>query len=130
MKTPGNDHGRVRKEIVSAVDIYPTLMELCGLEMPYKGDGDSFAKLLKQDKSNSWINAAISYFNKGISIRSARYRYTQYFRNAMPTIELYDHLKDPLETKNIAAGSPKVIEEIQSKWKTAILKAGKMYRDE
>src|SRR3546814_15276200 len=35
MKLPGHkQQGRVIDEVVSAVDVYPTLMELCGLAMP------------------------------------------------------------------------------------------------
>ncbi len=41
-----------------------------------------------------------------------RYRLTKYFRDAEPTVELYDHLSDPNETKNIAAEHPEIIEKL------------------
>ncbi|MGJ7029593.1 sulfatase [Niabella hirudinis] len=128
VKTPGSNNGVVRNEIVSAADIYPTLMELCGLKMPYRGDGESLAKLLQQSPVPSWRNTAISYFNKGISIRTPRYRYTQYFREATPVIELYDHLSDPRENKNSAAENPKIVAEMQQRWQKEIENARKIYK--
>ena len=45
-------------------------------------------------------------------MRTDRYRITKYFREAQPTVELYDHKSDPLETINIAAENPKIVAEL------------------
>jgi hypothetical protein len=48
---------------------------------------------------------------------------TQYFRDPTPTIELYDHHTDPLETQNIALENPQLIEslmEISEKGNTGL----------
>ena len=110
-KTPGSKISKIDDSIVESVDIYPTIMELTGIEAPLGLDGESFANLLKSYKSQLG-NVAYSYFNKGITVRTDRYRLTKYFREANPTIELYDHQTDPLESINIAAENPKIVAEL------------------
>ncbi|MCP4975282.1 MAG: DUF4976 domain-containing protein, partial [Maribacter sp.] len=92
-------------------DIYPSILELCQVEAPYETDGESFVKLFKNTNSIT-DDVAYSYFKNGISLRTNKYRLTQYFREAKPTIELYDHENDPYETKNIANSKPEIVEEL------------------
>jgi arylsulfatase A-like enzyme len=113
IKTPGNEKGAVCDRIVSSIDIYPTLMQLCGIEMPAEADGKSLAVLLEEPGNRSWDNHAFSYFNKGISLRTDRYRFTKYFRKESPTIELYDHKTDPYENVNIASANPGIVQKMQ-----------------
>jgi arylsulfatase A-like enzyme len=115
VSVPGVTKGKAVHEIVSTVDIYPTLVELSRLEMPHQTDGKSLVPLLKGDLFN-WENASYGYFRNGISLRTERYRLTRYFRKAEPTIELYDHQSDPNETKNIAAEHPEIIESLMPLW--------------
>jgi hypothetical protein len=76
--------------------------------MKHKTDGESFrdrfaATVPKED------DVAYSYFNNGISLRTARYRLTKYYGKEEPRVELYDHISDPYETKNIAGLNPEII---------------------
>ena len=103
------------QNIVSSVDIYPTLMEMCAVEMPHPTDGKSLVPLLKDDK-NDLEEAAYSYFRNGITMRTNRYRLTKYFRNQQPVIELYDHETDPNETKNIARENQDIIDKLMPLW--------------
>lgn len=105
LKTPQQQKGSSTEQVVSSVDIYPTIMELCGLKMPYKGDGESVVKLTKS-------HVAYSYFKQGITLRTDRYRLIKYYRNAQPDIELYDHQTDPWENKNIAAEQPQLVQTL------------------
>lgn len=98
--------------VVSSVDIYPTILELCGIGMPYATDGKSLVPIIKDPNTINWNDASYGYFKKGISVRTDRYRLTQYFREQIPTIELYDHLIDPDETKNIAIEKPEIVEQL------------------
>lgn len=112
LKTPQQQKGFTSDQVISSVDIYPTLMELCGVKMPYKGDGESIVSLTKNPVSKSLRNTAYSYYRQGITVRTSRYRLTKYFRNAKPDIELYDHETDPWENKNIAAEQPELVQEL------------------
>ena len=112
---PGQTTGKPIDKIVSTVDIYPTLMEWCNLEMPHETDGKSLMPLLENSDAE-WENASYGYFRNGISLRANRYRLTKYFRDAEPVIELYDHQTDPNETKNIAIEYPDIVERLLPLW--------------
>lgn len=113
IKVPGmKRRGHFLKSIVSSVDIYPSLMELCGVAMPHQTDGKSFVKLLATPGSKNWNDRAFGYFNKGVTLRTARFRLTRYFREDKPVIELYDHKKDPHENHNIAADRPATVRRL------------------
>jgi arylsulfatase A-like enzyme len=113
LKAPQTDMaGQKIDRVVSSVDVYPTLMELCGAEMRFPTDGHSMVPLLKNQNTPGWTDAAYGYFNEGISLRTSRYRLTKYYRKAQPVIELYDHQTDPWENKNIASDHPEIIEQL------------------
>ncbi len=83
---------------VQLLDIYPTLLELCGLKKDQMLEGHSLLPLLKSPNSD-WPYMAQSSFGPGnYSIRSERYRYTRYNDGSE---ELYDHLTDSNEWNNL-----------------------------
>ncbi|HMF73134.1 MAG TPA: sulfatase [Flavitalea sp.] len=112
IKLPGVQQGSVCEKIVSAVDVYPTLMELCGLAMPVKTDGKSLMPLLKNPKNTGWNNIAYSYYKKGITMRTDNYRLIKYFRKESPAIELYNHKTDPFENRNVAAAQMDIVNRL------------------
>ncbi|KAA9354909.1 sulfatase [Larkinella humicola] len=117
VKTPGMKTGAVRNEILSSIDIYPTLMALCGVKTPATLDGKSFSSLLKKGKPAAWDeHVAYSYFKRGITVRTDRYRFTRYFRAQEPTVELYDHRTDPNENRNVADTHPDVVKQLMPVW--------------
>jgi len=100
---PGvEDGGVARDQVVSTIDLYPTLLGLCGIESAAVLDGTNLSPLLMNANEDKWVNAAYSYYRNGISLRTERYRLTSYFRTQMPVVELYDHNQDPFETINVA----------------------------
>lgn len=115
INVPGETNGEKIDKIVSTVDIYPTLMELCQVKMPHETDGNSLLPLMANPDAE-WENASYGYYRDGISLRTERYRLTKYFREAQPVIELYDHQTDPNETKNIAAEKPEIVEQLMPIW--------------
>lgn len=118
IKVPGKySKDKSINRVVSSVDFYPTLMELCGVEMPYRADGHSLVALMKNPGMKKWDDVSYGYFRNGISMRTPRYRLTKYFRKEQPVIELYDHKSDPWESKNIAAENPAIVEKLMPLWK-------------
>ena len=111
VRAPGTPRGEKVNQVVSATDIYPTILDLCGVEMPHPTDGKSLVPLL-ENPSSDWKEASYGYYRNGISLRTERYRLTQYFRDEQPQIELYDHVTDPNETQNIAAEHPEIVEKL------------------
>ncbi|WP_236959072.1 sulfatase [Joostella atrarenae] len=111
IKVPGAFQNQEVTPIVETVDIYPSLLELCGVKMPHKVDGESFVEVLKGSNAQD-DNVAYSYFRKGITMRTQRYRLTKYYREQQPAIELYDHKEDPLESVNVAAEHPDIVADL------------------
>lgn len=115
VKVPGRTNGKSVDKVVSTIDVYPTILELCGVEMPHETDGKSLVPLLN-NPSHKWEEPSFGYFKSGISLRTKDYRMTKYFRDQKMVVELYDHQVDPNETKNIAADNPEIIKELSSLW--------------
>ena len=99
--------GQGTDALAEFVDIYPTLCDLCGLPLPEGLEGTSFAPLL-DDPKRPWKAAAFSQYPRGrymgYSLRTARYRYTEWGSLGEPpaAVELYDHDNDPAENVNVA----------------------------
>lgn len=111
MRVPGMiDPGRSTDAIVEAVDLYPTLAELCGLSTPEGLDGQSFAKAFSDPAFRS-DGLAYGYSQGRTTLRTDRFRITEYV-DGEPRVELYDHAVDPLETRNVAASHPEVVREL------------------
>ena len=116
IKAPGKTKGSSVNKVVSSIDIYPTLMELCEVKMPHQTSGKSLVPLLS-NPLQSWEDISFGYFKDGISLRTERYRLTKYFRDQEPAIELYDHQTDPNETKNIAVENQGIVDQLLQIWK-------------
>jgi uncharacterized sulfatase len=99
---PGN--GKASPRTVEFVDLYPTLVELCGLPMPKGLEGQSLAPLLKTPNA-LWEHPAYTFARRGNifgrTVRTERYRYTEWDDEGKKA-ELYDHQTDPHEMRNLA----------------------------
>lgn len=94
--------------LVEFVDIYPTLCDLCGLNILPELEGLSVAPLLN-DPNRPWKTAAFSQYPRpggvmGYTMRTERYRYTEWIKEKtdLVGVELYDHILDPDENVNRA----------------------------
>ena len=106
--------GAVSTRTTSLLDLYPTLVEYCGLsETSHELDGKSMVPLLK-DPAAAWNRPSFSTF--GVNYSSVRGEKWHYIRYPNLTHELYDLENDPFEWNNLLAKKPKgykeVIEEI------------------
>jgi arylsulfatase A-like enzyme len=96
---PGIRRGGNCPRPVGLVDIYPTLIELCGLAEKPELDGTSLVPLLENPFAE-WSRPAITEFHPGqCAVRSQHWRYIRYQDG---TEELYDHRIDPNEWHNLA----------------------------
>jgi len=101
MAGPGIAAGHDARSMAEMVDFYPTLAELAGLEVPRFTSGISLKEGLTNPEQMPRTSALTQYEN-GYSIRTPRYRYTEWGENGSEGNELYDHQSDPVEMNNLA----------------------------
>jgi choline-sulfatase len=87
---------------VELLDLFPTLIELCGLTPRDGLDGPSVGPELKDANAPCPWPAITTHHRGSHSVRSERWRYIRY---ADGTEELYDHRDDPHEWKNVTNDS-------------------------
>jgi arylsulfatase A-like enzyme len=103
IRLPGREGaGRRSAEPVSLLDLYPTLLELCGLPASSALEGESLVPLLL-DPAARRGRPALTTLEPGLhALRSRDFRYVRYQDGSE---ELYDHRVDPGEWTNLA-GDP------------------------
>ena len=110
VRIPGmTQDGAICKQTVSLVDLYPTLIDLCGLSDKPHGpnlplDGHSLLPLLA-DVDARWQgpSVALNYcYSKAWTVSDAEYRYVL---DPDGNEELYDLVRDPNEWRNVV-GQP------------------------
>lgn len=121
--------GTKTQALVEFVDIYPTLAELAGLQLPSHLEGLSLLPLL-DDPNREWKPAAFSQYPRsvrrrrlmGYSMRTDRYRFTRwvnrYDKTRVVATELYDHENDPQENENIAndPANAELVAKLAKQW--------------
>ena len=112
VRAPGTAGGSTTRALTELVDVYPTLVELAGLELPEHVEGTSFAPLL-EEPDRPWKSAAFCVTRRdgpdasdvpndilGRSIRTATHRLVDW--NDGEVIELYAYDEGGVELEQIA----------------------------
>jgi len=128
IKVPGKTNGKKSDAITEYIDIYPSLAELVGLEIPTTVEGKSFVPILNGEKSQK--NWAVSKFKDAVTLIKGDLFYTEWTddKGVAYARMLFDHKTDPLELDNLAE-KPENIElvnnlsvELREKWGKDFLK--------
>ena len=114
-QTPG-----VCNSLVELLDLYPTIADLCGLEVPQRLQGKNIKSMLSNPEATVRESAfSVAPMRKGFLLREDRWAYIQYGEDAANGIELYDMQLDPKQYNNLA-GDPahaRLIDGFQAKMK-------------
>ena len=110
---PGaNGNGTACFHTVQSLDIFPTMIQLCNLQLPAGTpdlglEGTSLIPLLQKPDA-PWDQPAYSVWSEdgrtlhGTAIRTADWRYAEFGPNGSNGAMLFDPKKDPLEMHNLA----------------------------
>ncbi|MEO9514076.1 MAG: sulfatase [Flavobacteriaceae bacterium] len=100
-KVPNNEkNGQRSKQVVSLLDIYPTLAELCNLPEVAQLEGESLVPLINTPETIQNRSVLTTWRYKNHAVRSNDWRYIHY-RDGRE--ELYNHKTDPGEHINLAS---------------------------
>jgi len=101
---PGVGKGGARcAQPVSLIDIYPTLIDLCGLPERDDIEGTSLVEQLRSPSAHREAPAVTTWGRGNHAIRTERWRYIRYSNGEE---ELYDHHSDPDEFDNRIRSDP------------------------
>ena len=126
---PGSDR------VVAHIDLFPTILDACNIAPPgdLQLDGRSFLPLLT-NRNTEWPDRHIviqahrgdhPFLYHNFAIRNQRWKllhasgfHTERFEGE-PKFELYDMIRDPLETNDLAEKRPEVVQQVKEayeKW--------------
>jgi arylsulfatase A-like enzyme len=97
---PGVAHGARCSRPAELLDIYPTLVQLCGLPHKRGLEGHSLLPQLENANANRRWPAITTHNINNHSVRTEQWRYIRY---ADGSEELYNEQKDPNEWTNVVA---------------------------
>lgn len=109
---PGIDKGQKRDGFCYLLDIYPTLCEMLGINVPASVEGISFASLLKDKNKKIRGNLFFVYRDFQRGVRDERYKLIEYAVNGKRTTQLFNLKSDPWELINLAA-NPDYADELK-----------------
>ncbi len=124
IRDPDFKGGQIVTSLVESVDIYPTLCDLAGIDRPdtttdndgstFNLHGSSWVPLLKKPHA-AWKPAAFTRFEKGDSVRTERYAYSEFVdkNDTIVSAMLYDLKHDPHENYNIIDYNPELQEQLR-----------------
>ncbi|MCA9111188.1 MAG: DUF4976 domain-containing protein, partial [Planctomycetaceae bacterium] len=89
---------------VELLDLYPTISQVCGLDVPERLQGQDISPML-DDPTHTVREAAFSVApaRKGFLLRDNDWAYIQYEEDASAGIELFDTEADPGQFHNLAS---------------------------
>jgi arylsulfatase A-like enzyme len=96
--------------LVESIDIYPTLVQLCGLARPAGIDGASLVPLLNNPDSpgKGWTYSAFEGNEE--SVRTSRWRLVA--SGSVPAYDLYDLETTPFELTDVSASEGAVLSDL------------------
>lgn len=113
---PGHvsDPGGIRSSAVHVIDILPTMMQAAGRSSgPIQGtDGQSFVELLRDP---TWQRIGPLYFQY-MDNRAIRTRDWTLAEVDGSGWELFQARTDPIETKDVSADHPEIVQRLASEW--------------
>lgn len=115
------------KGIVSSIDIYPTIAELCGLssQIPSSVDGESLVPML-QNPFSPGKSQAFSRFGDVTSIRTDTHRL---IRSGGGANDLYDLTAHPYELADVSASNGPLTTQLENRLTVRGTRPGNTYED-
>ena len=114
---PGIPAGQRRDGLVYLLDIYPTLCELCGIEIPRSVDGRSFAGMFGNPALKTREDLYLVFQARIRGVISNGFKLLEYRSEQIKLSQLFDFNNDPWERNNLAgiAGTESVLTSLRQR---------------
>jgi arylsulfatase A-like enzyme len=99
---PGIPKNQVRDTFVYLMDIFPTLCEMTGIRAPATVEGLSMKAAIENAGAPVRDELFLAYKDKIRGYKTRRYKLLSYKYRKHKTVQLFDLLEDPGETRNLA----------------------------
>jgi arylsulfatase K len=111
---PGIEAGKRIDNIVSLIDVFPTVADMTGITAPEDIDGESLMPLARGEKTESrdWalaLHTGTSCNTTMYMLRREDWKYVAY--PGYPP-QLFNLVEDPHEVRNLASDNPEVVESM------------------
>ena len=122
---PGVPHGETRDAFACLIDIFPTLCDLTGSEIPDSVEGKSLVPTMGDPEESVRDHLLFAYRNLHRAVRGERYKLIEYVVKGNRTTQLFDLLEDPDELMDLS-GDPDRAGEIETlrgelrRWQTEL----------
>ena len=119
---PGLQQGVISDELVSLIDLFPTLMDMAGLDHPAGLDGVSLIPLCRGDASDRpgyvFSEFHSNFANTGIAMwRQGPWKYIRYAGYPPQLFNLED---DPEEIDNLAPSRPDIVQNLNARLESLV----------
>lgn len=101
MAGPGIPKDQIDERYVYLLDVYPTLCELCGMEIPDTVDGKSFAKMFTDKHFVSRDALYLAFHSRMRGVIENGYKLIEYRTKELKLTQMFNLKEDPWETKNL-----------------------------
>ncbi len=125
---PGIPKNERRDAYVYLLDIYPTLCELIGLDIPETVEGMSLVPCIQDGKNKVRETLYFAYSNSVRSVKDERYKLIEYRTNDISKTQLFDLKEDPKEMNNLY-GKPEY-KNIVDRLRKELLKYKEQWEDD
>lgn len=127
--------GKISDKIMSALDIFPTLCGMAGVEIPAHLDGIDLSSFVLEEQNDERERALFWDTGREAAVRKGKWKLRtawndQHARYEMVELELgtflYDLEKDPGENTNLSDKQPAILQELQQEfdtWKESVVPA-------
>jgi len=99
VRVPGKEPA-VCNSFAELLDLYPTISNMCGLEVPERLQGEDLSPVF-DDPSHEVRDTAFSANGRGFLLRNDRWAYIQYGEDGSKGAELFDMHNDLLQYTNL-----------------------------
>lgn len=101
MAGPGIPKDKIDERYVYLLDVYPTLCELCGMDIPESVEGRSFAEAFRDDRFVSREALYLAFHSRMRGVMEKGYKLIEYRTSDLKLTQLFNLNNDPMETQNL-----------------------------